>query len=260
MECSGLSDMRLRAADVAVSPDCGSPMTTFEPGLICERWKLVMPDFRVKFHAERHRWELGRLEHMAERVKPGMVVYDVGAECGDFTSLYRSWGATVIPIEPMPAMWPSIRATWEANGYDLPPACFAGFAADHSSRVLDGLYVGTMPGAGGAVVADPGFRHLAYRSPSEPCVTLSDLAEFVPMPDVLAIDVEGSEWHVLDGARRVLRVGSPLVYVSVHPPTMRNWYNRTPTDLHMLMSEYGYVGRQLPHWGEAEEFWFWEKP
>ena len=235
-------------------------MTTFAEGIICDRWKLQLPDFRIDFHAARPKWEIGRLEHMAERVEPGMVVCDVGAEMGDFTSLYRSWGAAVIPVEPMPAMWPSIRATWEANGYDPPPACFAGFAADRSTRLLDGLHLGDWPRAtDGPVVADPGFRHLAQQAHIEPCVTIDDLAELVPPPDVLMLDVEGAEWHVLDGARRVLREGSLLVYASVHPPTMKNWYRRTPVDLWRLMKECGYDGTRLPHHGEGEEFWFYER-
>lgn len=233
---------------------------TFAPGLICERWPLVMPDFRVTFHAERPKWEVGRLEHMADRVKPGMVVYDVGAEQGDFTALYRSWGAEVIPVEPMPAMWPCLRRTWEANGFEPPTFWFSGFAADFCRDAERGMKDGDWPPeSDGEVVADPGFRHLAQQAHLYPCVTLDELSNHAPTPDVLTIDVEGAEWHVMAGCRQILRDRDLLVYVSVHPPTMHNWYDRTPDDLHALMRESGYEGEQLPHHGEGEEFWFYAR-
>lgn len=236
----------------------GETVTEFADGLICERWPLIMPDFRVTFHAERPKWEIGRLEHMADRVDKDMVAWDVGAEHGDFTALYRTWGAVVVPVEPAPAYWPCIRQTYEANGFGPPPACFRGFAADVSrgGRVRLG---GWPPESVGPVVADPGFRHLAYHAKQIPCITLDDLAHVAPTPDVLSIDVEGAEWHVLSGAQDLLEMQPVLVYVSVHPPTMRNWYARTPADLISLMHEVGYEGSQLPHHGEAEEFWVWER-
>lgn len=65
-------------------------MTIFEEGLICESWPLLLPDFRVIFFKERPDWERGRLESVHERLKRGMRVYDIGAEHGDFSALYRS--------------------------------------------------------------------------------------------------------------------------------------------------------------------------
>jgi FkbM family methyltransferase len=237
----------------------GGEAVTFEPGLICERWKLMLPDFRVDFHAARPKWEIGRLEYMAERVQPGMAVWDIGAECGDFTALYRSWGAEVVPIEPMPAMWPSIRQSFEANGFEPPPAWFAGFAADRTWRQLDGFGRDGWPSQTiGPVVADPGFLHLAHHARTVPCTTIDDLARLVGPPDIISMDIEGAEWHALSGARQTLRERDVLVYVSVHEPTMRNWYDRGLDDLHILMREVGYEGEQLPHHGEGETFWLYE--
>jgi FkbM family methyltransferase len=236
-------------------------VVNFAPGLICDLWKLWLPDFRVEFHAARKDWERGRLESAHERLKPGMRVWDIGAEHGDFTALYRLWGADVVPIEPSAPYWPCIRQTYEANALEaIPPsAWFNGFAADVTRRGPDDCGTGTWPEcSNGEVVADYCFRHLAQDSET-PRIKLDDLAELTGPPDALMIDVEGAEHAVLSGARHVLAAGDVLVWVSVHEPTMLDWYGRTLENLHALMASVDYSGTLLPEHGEAETFWLYER-
>lgn len=47
-------------------------------------------------------------------------------------------------------------------------------------------------------------------------VTVDGLAERFGPPDVLYVDVEGYEQHVLQGAQRTLQSGSPDCFVEVH--------------------------------------------
>lgn len=240
-------------------------VVTFAKGRICDRWDLWLPDFRVDFHAERPQWELGRLEDVAERLEPGMRVLDIGAEHGDFTALYRSWGANVVPVEPVPQYWPCIRSTFEANAFPPPSAWFKGFAADETHLRGDDAGADSWPVCSrGKVVADYGFLHLAW-APEPSRITVDDMRALpasvwgVGPPDVLMIDVEGAEWNVLSGAEKTLTSRPVLVWVSVHPTTLSEWYGRTVDDLHALMESFGYIGKQLPNFGEAEEFWRFEK-
>lgn len=234
-------------------------MTVFAPGLICDSWKLWLPEFRVAFHAERPDWERGRLESVHERLRPGMRVFDIGAEHGDFSALYRSWGADVVPIEPSPPYWSCIRRTYEANGFDPPQAWFNGFAADVTRRGPDDFGEHGWPrGSLAPVIPDFGFRHLA-QDKETPRITVDDLAALTGPPDALMIDVEGAEHAVLTGARGVLAGGDVLVWVSVHKPTMLDWYGRTLENLHALMDGVGYSGTLLPAHGEAETFWLYER-
>lgn len=233
-------------------------MTVFAPGLICDE-KLWLPEFRVAFHQARPDWERGRLESVHERLKPGMRVFDIGAEHGDMTTLYRSWGADVVPIEPSPPYWACIRRTYEANGFDPPPAWFNGFAADMTRRGPDDFGEHDWPpGSLALVIPDYGFRHLAQDSET-PRITIDDLAALTGSPDALMVDVEGAEHAVLTGARNVLASGDVLVWVSVHEPTMLDWYSRTLDNLHALMDGVGYVGMLLPSHGEAEVFYLFER-
>lgn len=239
-------------------PPRGRVVVATREALICDRWPLVLPDFRAEFHEARPTWEIGRLQDARERVRPGSVVYDVGAEHGDFTALYASWGARVVPVECADAYWPCIEATYRANGLPDPESWVRGFAGAQDAgnhRLRIGRSSWPLQ-AMGPVVADPGFAHLAQQADSIPVFTLDTIAKAIDlMPDTLMIDVEGAEWHVLAGAYGLLRDRSMTVYVSVHEPTMGEWYNRTLDDLHALMGLQGYVGVQLPAHGEIETFW-----
>lgn len=236
---------------------------TMAEGVIGNTWPLVMPDFRVRFHADRPKWEIGRLRSCAELMRPGMVVVDAGAEHGDFTALYRTWvgeAGDVIPVEPAAHYWPFIRRTLEANGFKRPPAlAFEGFAGAESRGLGDRtLYRGAWPrSASGPGLPDGGFRHLAQHD-HIPSIRLDELPRYGVVPDAIVSDVEGAEWHLLDGARGLLATVRPILWVSVHEPTMAEWYDRTLDDLLALTGEYGYRARELPQHGEIETFWLFE--
>lgn len=241
----------------------------FVEAFINGKYKIVLPDFRAEFHLIRPTWEIGRVDHCATTMTPGKVVFDVGAEHGDFTALYRSWvgpEGMVIPIEPQPGYWPCIRETYEANGFEPPRGWFVGFASDETATPI-ASDVGPEFGeqswpmcAYGPIVPDFGFRHLAQQTHHTPQTTIDDLADrLLAWPDAVVIDVEGAEWNVLNGMTRCLNDKDINVYVSVHEPTMWNWYQKTLQDLHQLMGLSGYAGEELPHHGEGETFWLYQK-
>lgn len=233
-------------------------VTTYVDALINDRHEIVLPDFRRDFHADRPKWEVGRLDSCAELMTPGMVVYDIGAEHGDFTALYKKWvgdEGDVIPIEPAGHYWPFIRGTWEANALAPDPEiCFRGLIADaRASRTLAEVTHGWPRVTLGKGIPDGGFLHLAHDITSRRA-TIDDLASHKP-PDAIVIDIEGAEWHALNGATNTLSFDQPIVWVSVHEPTMAEWYSKTLDDIHDLMAGFGYDGEELPHHGEGETFW-----
>lgn len=230
----------------------------YSPGRINDAYDIVLPDFRVSFHADRPRWEKGRLEHCAELMEPGMVVYDIGAEHGDFTSLYRKWvdpGGDVCPIEPAAHYWPFIRETWDANGFQAAPRlCYVGLIGDiQRGKRADSSY--SWPSeAYGEGIPDGGFLHLAHDKKS-PRTTIDHLAlTYGPVPDAIVMDIEGSEWNAVRGAEGTLIQHKPLLWISVHPTPLAEWYHKTVEDLLGLLGQLGYQTEWLPHFGEGEDF------
>lgn len=232
---------------------------------------------RVEFHAARPTWEAERLAAMYEMVEPGQTIYDVGAEEGDFTALYRSWvgdQGTVVAIEPSTGYWPAIRATWEGNGFMVPPKCFPAFAADTTyvppeseawdyerRRIMaiqdDGWpYCSRWP-----VTPDFGFSMLNERQADVPGWRMDDVAlELRNGPHHIVFDIEGAEWHAMTGCELLCRKESgcrPMLWVSVHEPHMAEAYDRRMGDIIRLVISWDYRYRYLGTHG-GEDFWLFQ--
>jgi hypothetical protein len=86
--------------------------------------------------------------------------------------------------------------------------------------------------------------------------TVDGLAESSSyVADALTIDVEGAELEVLRGAKDVLKLAEPIVWVSVHPDLMEKNYGSTPADLNLFMERLNYRGELLASSNE-EHFLF----
>lgn len=224
-------------------------MTRCVPTLINDRWTLLLPEHRAS-RPEWPTWEKERLAAMHDVIRPGDVVIDVGAEEGDLPGLWASWGARVVLFEPNPLVWPNIRAVWEANGFPAPAGWFVGFASDCIDLDPAGCDVDDKPVRGwprcayGPVIGDHGFRHLAQEADRTPQVTLDHWCrENAVTPDVITIDVEGSELRVLHGAARVLTEHRPVVFVSVHTDEVwmdENYGSVDAADVDEWMAGLGY--------------------
>jgi len=219
------------------------------------RWTLTLPDDRAAQWAQwGGRWEVERLDATAaavqraeERSTAPPVVYDIGAERGDLPCLWATWGARVVLVEPSVGMWPTIRAIFEANNMaERVAGCFVGFAADAIPASRRALTAGPWPSATRqAAITEPGFGHL-NESGSQPVCTIDWLAaELDTPPDIITVDVEGSELAVMRGAARCLDQHRPDVLISVHPDFMVDRYRTSPALLGAYMSAAGYVASRL---------------
>lgn len=251
------------------------------PTTINERWTLILPEHRAA-RTEWPVWEKERLAAMHDLITGPRVggpeipvlpypdvVYDIGAEEGDFPALWASWGAEVVMVEPNPRVWPNIRAIFEANeltGHVL--GWHVGFAGEVAREASDewewqttrGPHNGWPECAYGPVIGDHGFLVLPER-PEVPVVTIDGLAVQFDPPTVITIDVEGAELTVLRGARQVLSVDRPAVFVSVHldlPWVDEKYPGDTGDKVAEFMTGLGYEGRHLAT--DHEEHWEWRHP
>lgn len=225
---------------------------TIVEALVCGHWTLKLPDYRA-YRRGRAWHEAARLHALFAAVHPGDVVYEVGAEEGDYAALFTTWGAKVVLVEPNPWCWPSIKASMDANG-TRPWAWLQGFLADRAWKADTGeRFVEPRfgrapewpPSADEPLIAEHGFQHIAEHGLVTGAWTLDQLAARAGQPQVVSIDVEGGELHVLKGARKTLTEQKPVVFVSIHPPFLRDLYDTDPAEVHDLMAAHGYEGIHL---------------
>jgi FkbM family methyltransferase len=143
------------------------------------------------------------LSMVRELVRPAINVWDVGANVGLFSFAAASLGAQVVAVEA--DLWLAHLMHRSALFNKLPvtvlPAAVSGrhgvsklYLSDHgrASNSLSGV------GSAQTVVT----------------VTLDWMLNYFPAPQVLKIDVEGLEYEVLTGARRVFE-SRPIIFCEV---------------------------------------------
>lgn len=156
-------------------------------------------------------YEAAKQRKITERVRPGMVCWDVGANVGFYTLLFAELvGAfgRVFAFEPAPGNVELLRRHVEMNGYQN-VRIFPCALGD-----LDGE-AGFDPGPNtsmGHVTAGGSLKILCSRAD-----TLLAAGE-IEAPDVVKIDVEGAEADVLRGACAAMRK-RPMILLATHGKT-----------------------------------------
>ncbi len=147
------------------------------------------------------------LQAMAERLHPGEVLWDVGANVG-LVSLYFSqptFGLKIIhAFEPSARPRKSLQALWGSHGR----VCVHAFGLSSSgrqgrmkSRGGDSSY-GTVVGAEDPLGGEP------IRLESGDALVASGMDR----PHVIKVDVEGHELEVFDGLAQTIRTYQPIIF------------------------------------------------
>jgi FkbM family methyltransferase len=166
----------------------------------------VLRSLRIYYGGRRRRVAMDRL--YAAFVRPGDLVFDVGAHVGDRVAAFRRLGARVVAVEPQPALVATLRLLF---GRDPSVAIEAVALGRKPGTVtlklnLDNPTVATaseafIRAAGGA----PGWHGQAWtRNIDVPITTLDELIARHGVPVFAKIDVEGYEAETLAGLTRPL--------------------------------------------------------
>lgn len=163
---------------------------------------------------------LFRLAH--EHVKPGDVVWDVGANAGLFTFASAAMAGAaghVVAFEPDTDLVAMLRKSFLDQTALLPPitvipvAC--GKAVEPRQFHLANRCRSTNHLAGYGSNQTGGTRE----TQTVMTVTLDWALSFFRPPNVLKIDVEGAEMEVLSGATKVLQEVRPIIICEVGDPS-----------------------------------------
>jgi FkbM family methyltransferase len=177
-------------------------------------------------------------ETLAETLKPGQVVYDVGANIGFFTIICSRLvgpGGRVYAFEPMPESAATLRHNVAVNSLE--------------NAVVVEKAASSTTGEAELLISDwSAFHALKVEgiSPTEHArgvvaVETITLDDFVSTgggqpPDVVKIDVEGAELEVIKGAAGLLASRRPLLICELHG---------TNPDFVLLIESHGYEARAL---------------
>jgi len=222
-------------------------------------FEIVLPKHRAdrpEWHSEAG-WEKLRLKSMNERIGKGDVVYYVGAEEGEFPALCQMWGAEVVLFEPNPKVWSHLPLTWTSNNLELPMACIPGFASNKINNLSRIYHKHWPPEVNNIIETAHGFKELYLEGESYGQITIDSCVydHAIKPPTAICLDVEGSEWRVLEGAERVLREHKPKIWLSGHPEFMLQQWNEYLYSLRQWIKEFGYKETLLDYEHEVHLFY-----
>jgi FkbM family methyltransferase len=139
-------------------------------------------------------------------VRPGDLVFDIGAHVGDRVTIFRRMGACVVAVEPQPALLRTLRLIY---GRDRGVIIEGAAVGRHKGTVrlrlnIDNPTVTTASEDFIAAAAHaPGWEGQAWTASTEVAVTtLDELIAQHGMPAFAKIDVEGFEAEALAGLSR----------------------------------------------------------
>ena len=220
-------------------------MTEMKKVIVNGEFEITLPDHRAARPEwyEPKGWEKPRLKHMSENISSGDVMYYVGAEEGEFAALCQMWGAEVVVFEPNPKVWSHFPLLWSANNLDLPMVCIPGFASDKINNLSRIYYNEWPPEVNNVIEAAHGFKELYLEGETYGQITIDSCVydHGIKPPTAISLDVEGSEWRVLEGAEKVLREHKPKIWLSGHPEFMLQQWNESLYNLRQWIKGLGYT-------------------
>lgn len=171
-----------------------------------------------------------------ESVRPGWVVFDIGANVGFFTVIAaRLTGPSgrVIGFEPLSDNAARIRHNARLNGFDHVEVRTDAVGARDGTTPF---FLSSNPNWGR--IADRGRPSGTVAEIAVPIRSLDGLSRegAIPDPDLIKIDVEGAEEAVLQGAAALLRRARPVLLIELHG---------TNDPIGRLLGSLGYESRVL---------------
>jgi len=207
--------------------------------------KRNISGFNIYFPARWSRYfesdyEAENIEFLKENVKPGDVVFDIGAHLGlmsVISSQLSGPNGKVYAFEPSPSTFDLLKKVLALNsGQSL--VIPEQMAITNKVGKLN-FYLSSDIGSNSNSLVE---KHPLNRDAIQiPCTTLDAFAKehHITLIHLIKIDAEGSELEVLQGAKEVLLNQRPKVILAIHPRLIRNNANE-PRDIYKLISSLNY--------------------
>ncbi len=176
--------------------------------LLC-RLRLYRParnTYQRLFNREVHADRRADRRFFSAFVRPGGLVFDVGANEGRVTEVFAELGAHVVAIEPNPDLAAKIRARYGSARVHVESAALGDSEGVAELRLGADSEHSTLSDEWQQAVGDEAGAERWTDTVEVRVTSLDRLIERYGMPDFVKIDVEGFEPQVLSGLHR--RVGA----------------------------------------------------
>ncbi|HLH77135.1 MAG TPA: FkbM family methyltransferase [Candidatus Binataceae bacterium] len=185
-------------------------------------WEINSVGFRIDPRQRRrlaHEYDAPVADFLRQRVKPGAVCFDVGANVGVYVLQFAHWtgpSGKVVAFEPNPAAVEVLSAHVRLNGFE-DRVDFEPIAIGATSGVVTLYRIGV---DGMSRLGEPNQRLKATEPIKVPQITIDDYCRHNALePDWILIDIEGFEFAALGGAVETLNRtrGRLGLVVEMHP-------------------------------------------
>lgn len=179
-------------------------------------------------------YELSFAQALADKVRDGCVCYDIGGWHGFFSGVMSAQGARRVDVfEPLPENQEVIAEMIALNAErDIRLHAHA-LGSSESKMALS-----VMPGSSMAKLEISEFQPDAtgVQTVTVDVKTIDGLVQSGELepPDLIKIDVEGAEAHVLRGARQTLSTYHPDLFLEVHTAALVK-------ECEQLLTQWGYA-------------------
>jgi FkbM family methyltransferase len=170
-------------------------------------WRGVIRSLRIYYGNRSQRAAMDRLYR--QFVRPGDLVFDVGAHVGDRIGSFRRLGARVVAVEPQPPLVTTLKLLYGlSRNVIIEPAAIGRESGTVALKLnIDNPTVSTASDAFvHAADGAPGWQDQAWTETIEVRLTTLDaLIERHGRPAFIKIDVEGFEAEALAGLSRPVK-------------------------------------------------------
>jgi FkbM family methyltransferase len=170
-------------------------------------WRGVIRSLGIYYGNRSQRAAMDRLYR--QFVRPGDLVFDVGAHVGDRVGSFRRLGARVVAVEPQPPLVTTLKLLYGlSSNVIIEPAAIGRESGTVALKLnIDNPTVSTASDAFvRAADGAPGWQDQAWTETIEvPLTTLDALIERHGRPAFIKIDVEGFEAEALAGLSRPVK-------------------------------------------------------
>jgi FkbM family methyltransferase len=168
-------------------------------------------------------------------------ILDVGANCGCWTmACSRVTSLPIIGFEPEPALFNLFQKNMRINAINTADALNCACGAEDC---LIDFHLGE-----NGYTLLPGHHKFSESDPEVIRVECKRLDTLFADRKVafIKIDVEGFEWHVLQGAAGIIRQQKPVLFVEIHPPQLIHRGQTAEAVLQLLKINYRQITIHIP--------------